>query len=178
METKQTVYAQVRRNQMISPLRTECVPVGHYVSLPLPTRRYGEPGFIAFAAPAQRVAEGPATVGPVDRWWVVAAAGCRPMAYALAGVQPDWTRDIESPSGEPATADAELTLEERRQALGVLQDVLMSDELLEAFFAGQSFAQDNRRAVLNTLSLLIPAELAPTYRAMASDFLTWLADEG
>src|SRR5215470_12331995 len=79
-------FSQIRERQKTHPLRQSEVPVEHAVSLPLPTKRWGEPAYAFFASPAFRIPGKPVEQGPPDRWWAVKAHGGAIMIYALWSV--------------------------------------------------------------------------------------------
>src|SRR5262245_1516343 len=76
-------YTTIMKRQKTPALRQTEIPVEHYVSLPLPTKRWAEPGYAFFASPARRVAGQPMIQDAPDRWGVLAAHGGRLMVYAL-----------------------------------------------------------------------------------------------
>lgn len=161
--------AEARERMRTHPLRLAEVPIEHAVSMPLPTRRFGLPGFAFFAAAALRQPGKPVHQQPPDRWWVVDAAGGRVLVYALTRVAPfaegaAWAACELPPVGG--------TLSELRQRQAEAEKALAP--LAAAFFAGAAADAAERRAGLAHLLGLLPPPLLPQYRALAPDFFAWL----
>src|SRR5947209_18594491 len=81
-------YKEMRKNQRIHMLRQAEIPVEHAISLPLPTQRLPDPGYVFFASPAIRRPKEPMEQGAPDRWWVVDAHNGQLLIYALWEVMP------------------------------------------------------------------------------------------
>lgn len=160
-------YAEALAWSRDHALRLSEVPVEHAISLPLPTRRYGTPGFTQFAAPARRSPGQPTLQSPPDRWWIFAAEGGRLMAYALTAVFPvpgqDGFADVEANPPSPSVA-----------ALRAALDAFAADmePAVVDFFDGRPAADADR--LLHGLATLVPPAVAPQYEALAPDFFQWL----
>ena len=59
------------------------VPIEHFASIPLPTRRWSTPALASFAAPGHRRPGQPMELSPPDRWWAVDVARRSLLAYNL-----------------------------------------------------------------------------------------------
>ncbi|MFB6894180.1 hypothetical protein ACFCX4_33275 [Kitasatospora sp. NPDC056327] len=195
--TIRTPYAQARKEFAEHPLRQSYVPLEHYVSTPLPTLRWGGPGYAAFAAPAVRAPRQPLRIDAPDRWWAIGAERPRLLAYALVPAVPF----TDAPLGGPVTVTpGGRTLAESRE------DHRAFDELMDlaapAFFAtgpaaaaepggtdasaegagpagaaepaGQRHDPTVRADLAALLPLVLPREVHPWARALAPDFFAWL----
>jgi hypothetical protein len=150
-------------------LRQAEIPVEHAISLPLPTKRLPDPGYVFFASPAIRSPKEPIEQGAPDRWWVVDARNGRLMIYALWKVMPfdrsvSWTTQTL-----PIPVQ---TLEEQQAALESIESLI--DTLAVAFFTNEAGEQAMRKALLEALETFLPAPLLPQYRTFAPDFFAWL----
>jgi len=162
-------YSEARRRLLTMGIVMSDVPIESAVSLPLPTNRWSIPGYAVFAGPALRIpGEAPIQAAP-DRWWVYGARGGHLLIYALQAVQSFVPGELFS---DVTLNNSSRTIDEMREDLAVL-DRLM-DGLVPAFFAGAAGELDRRRAVSETLSLVIPSQLTPRYRALVPDFFAWL----
>jgi len=166
-EPKWLTY-QAARN-LVPRIRAAEVPVEHAISLPIPTRRWGVPGFAHFAAPALRDPEGPTRQSPPDRWWVIDARRSRLIVYALVSAVP-FAPGVTFEACE--LHSAQHTLDELRQAHADLEQAL--DAVLVDFFLGQPGTAVARRLAAERLAKVVAEPLLPIYRALAPDFYAWL----
>ena len=160
-------YSEVHKKAHAHLLRRAEIPVEHYVSLPLPTCRLGEPCYAFFASPALRRPGQPTRQGAPDRWFALAAHGARLLTYNLCRVVPfgDGFAEVELPA--PAATIAEL-----RQ---LVTDVdAMGDVLAPEFFADKDAERETAAAFLDALGALVQEPLLAQYRALAPDFFAWL----
>lgn len=162
-------YDKVREQFPSQALVEYEVPVEHYVSAPLPTLRWGAPGYAAFAAPAVRDPFGPMEADPPDRWWAVDAVRLRLLAYALTVSVPFTNRVLDdsvmvTPPGRPAGA--------AREDEKVIASLM--DQAAGAFFASAEGDPGLRAELSATLGLVVPPECADWYRALTPDFFAWL----
>jgi len=149
------------------------LPVGHFKSLPMPTKRWGGvAAYALFASPSVRLKGEPVRQSPPDRWLLVGAHDGRLVLYALANLCPfseeakNWsTVDIPEPA---------CTLQEQRQTLKDLHSLLAS--VVPAFFRGEHCDLRLRRTVHEALVGFIPPPLVPQYMALVPDFFEWLAE--
>lgn len=166
-------YHDIRARERSHPFFQREVPVEHFKSLPMPTLRWGGPAFASFASPAKRAPRQPLVVSAPDRWWSISATNGRLQAYALASAVPFTDADlggsvtISPPGGAQST-----TLAEQKAHLDAVEALF--DGATAAFFAGQPGAPEARAALAEALRTVIPAELAPLYRALTPDFFAWL----
>lgn len=166
-------YSEIRERIRTHPLRQMEIPVEHAVSLAMPTRRFGAPGYACFASPTTRRVGEPVRQSPPDRWWVLSAQTGHLLIYALVEVQPfaepEWTA-CELP---PVL----LSVAELRQALEKIEQLL--DQVVPEFFAGHAGDRTTHRSLSDLLAVHLPAPILPQYRALAADFFAWLdAGEG
>jgi len=162
-------YAELRARQRTHPVRQTEVPVEHAVSLPLPTRRWGQPGYAFFAAPASRAPDRPPVQAAPDRWWVVDAQAGNLIVYALCSALPLVTdvRWTESPL-PPVTS----SLDELRKALHDIETRM--DVIGPQFFSSGPSDAGGRRTLADALRAYLPQPLQPQYRALTPDFFAWL----
>ncbi len=167
--TRWLTLSQLRRLFASHCLRMSEIPVEHYVSLPLPTRRTGEPGYAGFAAPAVNDPDAEREVGPPDRWWVLDGRSAHIAIYALWHVVPF----AEGLGREAVTLpDPGRSVAEVQQDLDTIVDLV--DELAASFFANETGEARSRRALAELLTAYLPAPLQPVYRALVPDFFAWL----
>jgi hypothetical protein len=145
------------------------IPVEHAVSLPIPTNRWGGPGYAFFASPALRRPGQPVRQDAPDRWWVVSARGGGGIVYALWKAVPFAEGDGWGGVTLPAVAS---TIAELKQALARIGGLM--DTLAPAFFAGEAGDAGARESLSRELASFIPGLLMPQYRALASDFFEWI----
>jgi hypothetical protein len=164
-------YSEIQRRWHTHYLRQYEIPIEHFVSLPLPTKRLGSPGYIGFAAPAVRHPQTPLKVASPDRWWIISATSGRLMLYALqtaCSFAPDqeWQIvQIDTP---------QLSVAEREAGLSTLVNFL--DALAIDFFTATHSNNSTRKACLEVLKTYIGSSLLPRFRALTPDFFTWLEE--
>jgi hypothetical protein len=170
-EAKWFTYSQAREWQRTQALRQSDVPIEHAISLPIPTRRWPNPGYVQFAAPSVRSPDHPTIQGAPDRWWAFDARGGRLIFYALTTATP-----MQDKSAKPFTQvevqPTASTVAGIREQLGALATGM--DAVLRDFFDGKSGDKGARAQVRALLAAVIPAALMPQYRALAPDFFGWL----
>lgn len=164
-----TLYDQVRKEFTTHRLTRDEVPVGHFVSLPLPTLRWARPGYAAFAAPSQRQPGRPQILGAPDRWWVIDAERHTLLAYNLIAAK--------SFADTPLTGPLTLALVGRplasvREELRVLDEVMT--QAAPRFLGGEPPERAERDELGELLPLVLRAELLPWYAGLAPDFFGWL----
>jgi hypothetical protein len=163
-------YARARAEFGSHPLRTSEIPVEHEISLPVPTLRYGAPGYAGFAGPARRRPGQPLRLGAPDRWWALCAGRRGLLAYARTTAVPF--------TDEPLGAEwVELPLVTRDpDAIG--EDLRLLDSLAEravpGFFGGQRGDAALRGDLLAVLTAHVTPAVIGWYRALAPDFFGWL----
>ncbi len=145
------------------------VPIGHAVSLPLPTLRFGIPAYAAFASPSVREPEQRVVQGPPDRWWLLDARTGAVAIFALCALHPfaqvHFTKTaLPRPIG---------TVAGLRQQLKDIQGQI--DTLAPIFLRGEHGDKEARHQLHRALVARIPEVLWPQYEALAPDFLSWLA---
>jgi len=165
----QLTFAEVRTRLRAHRLQLTEVPVEHYLSLPLPTRRLGPAGYASFAGPVRRAPDGSVRQGAPDRWWVVEAVSGRFLLYTLYAAHPFGPEAGWETVGLPPTG---LTVTDLRQALREVEERI--DGLATAFFSGAPGDAGQRQALLAALRKQVSAPLLPQYRALAPDFFAWL----
>lgn len=169
MSNPATPYEQVRKEFAEHPLRRTEIPVEHFVSLPLPTLRWGAPGFAVFAAPALRRPRQPMRVDTPDRWWALGGGRARVLGYALCSAVPFAAGSLGgpvtvAPGGRPLSA----VRDDQRLLDGLF------DQCLPEFLGGRDDAPGPRAELAAVLPLLLAPALAPWARALAPDFFSWL----
>src|SRR5918995_6847373 len=81
-------YTELKKRLANNALRLSEVPEEHFVSLPLPTRRWVGGAYASFASPARRQPGRPLELDPPDRWWAASARGGAIAVYALQTAVP------------------------------------------------------------------------------------------
>ena len=64
------------------------VPIQSYVSIPLPTRRFGRAAFASFCCPEHLVIGQKPEVAPPDRWWLFDERAEHLLCYSITAVTP------------------------------------------------------------------------------------------
>lgn len=162
-------YAEVRRRGTRLTVRIEEVPIGHHVSLPMPTLRWADPAYASFAGPAVRTPGVSPRFGTPDRWWLVRAGDLGLMTYALVRSVPFST---ELPAGPVVVPLSGRTRLEKREDEGLLHELLTA--AIPQFFAGTALPETLRADLAAALAAVLPSELRPWYRALTPDFFDWL----
>jgi hypothetical protein len=163
-------YSQARAELVGHPLSIAEIPVGHEISLPAPTLRFGEPGYAWFAAPARRRPGQPLVLSAPDRWWALGAARRGLLAYARTAVVPFTSEPLAPQRVElpPVTRGLEAIAEDLRllESLG--------DRAVPGFFAGEPGDPALRADLLAVLTAHVTPLTTDWYRALAPDFFGWL----
>jgi len=170
-QTKWKTYADARADEGIA--RSQ-VAIGHHISFPVPTRRWGRPVWAVFCAPSS-ARPGVSTVGLPDRWWALDAATGALAAYAFEDIVPV----LAAAAGSVAHENGIITLKGGGRSLAEVKSALARLEnalglVSEFFFDGRSAPASSRAEALAALKDTISPELMPFYRALASDFFAWL----
>lgn len=162
-------YADVQKWLQQHPLRQTEIPTEHAVSLPMPTRRWGEPAYSFFACPAERRPGQPPRHDAPDRWWVFSAKGGQVLIYTLsrffsfAGGQ-RWDTITVSPASESVVVLQQMVQDIRQ----------MMDAVIPAFFADTEGDAEIRAALHGVLVRFLSPPLLAQYRALAPDYFQWL----
>ncbi len=145
------------------------IPLGHAVSIPLPTLRWGRPGFAYFASPTFRVPGAPKDQAAPDRWWVIDAEKRSIEIYAkweaLPFVQGVNFETVHITPGQYTKSD----IQEKRKLVYQLMD-----EAVQDFFLNQPGDRRICHQLLEGLTIITPAPLLVQYRDLAPDFFLWL----
>jgi hypothetical protein len=146
------------------------IPVGAYISLPLPTNRWRVQSYAMFAAPALRRPGQPTVQTAPDRWLLFDARHGHLLAYNLMTVNPYAAVSFETVIVPQHGA----SVDSLRQSLSDL-GALMNEAVIPSFFGADnaiSFARKD--AVRRLLVTVVPEPLFPLYRALTPDFFEWL----
>ncbi|MGW7356220.1 hypothetical protein ACWGI0_05975 [Streptomyces sp. NPDC054802] len=163
-------YEQARKEFTTHAVTRAEIPVGHFISLPLPTLRWGAAaGYAGFAAPAVRSPGRPLVLGTPDRWWVLAAGQRSLIAYGLTSAVP-FSCDL--PPGPVTVSSTRRSPTAAREDLRVLDECLR--EAAPAFFRGEPGASLARGDLAEALAAVLPTMTLPWYRALTPDFFSWL----
>lgn len=148
------------------------IPLGHIVSLPLPTMRLGAPGFAFHAVAPVREPSQPWRLSPPDRHGVVAASGAALLLYARTSALPLAAQGTVWSTVSPlASKESPQVLNARLLSLEPIMD-----QAAEAFFNGASAHLGPMLA--SELEAVVGSAVFPFYRAMAPDFIAWLMSDG
>lgn len=165
-------YDEIRKRDAASALRLAEVPVEYAVSLPLPTKRFGRPGYAVFASPAVREPGKPVEQGAPDRWWIIDAHTGHTLLYALCDMLPIAQDTAWKPEILPSPA---ASLEELKTEQVAVAEALNAQA--PAFFSDRPGDPSPRHLLLERLQRLLPKVLMPQYRAVAPDFFRWLQEQ-
>lgn len=166
-------YTQIRERMRRHPLRQSEIPVEHAVSLPLPTRRSGTPGYVFFSSPAVRKPGVPMVQGAPDRWWVLSALGAHVDVYALVSVVPFADRETDWEPVEIPPPHA--TIQEMQASL--IEFEALMDLTVQEFFSGKAADPEDAATVWKALDAQIAKPLMEQYRSLAGDFFEWLGEK-
>ena len=162
-------YSEARKRYDNSIFRKTQIPVEHAVSLPMPTKRLGIPGYAYFASPALRLPGEPVEQDPPDRWWIMDADSGLILIFAQWKVMP-FTTDVNWTGGSLPPVSA--NIDELRQVITDIENKM--DVLAPAFFEDMPGNSKTRKDLAQTLTKYIPEPLLPQYCALAPDFFAWL----
>lgn len=162
-------YSDALARQRGGFLRDSEIPVEHTISLPLPTRRGGEPAFAAFAASMSGALRPPFQQSAPDRWWLTSAYSGRLRVYALCQVVPLASESALAGATLPAETR---TLAQVRADADALEQAM--NALVPAFFAEEPGDPEARHALSAALAAHLPEPILPHYLALAPDFFAWL----
>jgi hypothetical protein len=165
-------YAQARKEFGEHAVRRAEVPVEYTISLPMPTKRWTEPGYAGFACPAIRRPHQPLQLRRPDRWWLLGARHGELLVYGRTSALPF--------SVAVADSDESVVLPPSTRSVGtVLEDLRVLDETMEQatgpFFAGEpadaTLCADLREIIRAQVQA---QELLDWYWALTPDFFSWL----
>jgi hypothetical protein len=162
-------FKEVRERLKTHALRVTEIPVEHAISLPLPTKRWGGPGYALFASPALRRPGQPLEQGAPDRWWVIDAFTGRLLVYAMAKAIPIDEKSALTTVSIPPLAGS---VEEARRGATRVEELL--DRLSPDFFRGEAGDQTARGELKQALGTALPPALQLQHRALVPDFFAWL----
>jgi len=168
-KTSLLTYTQARDRQNKGSIRQTEVPIEHYVSLPMPTKRGPAPAYAFYASPGIRRAGQPFRIGAPDRWWMLDAHTGRTVLYSLVSAHPfangaTWSSIDLPPTGE--------SVQQVRERLKEIEERM--NALAPTFFQGEAGDAGERQALAQLLEAQIPEPLRPQHRALAPDFFAWL----
>ena len=163
-------YAGMRKEFSEHAVRRSEVPVEHWISLPMPTRRWAVPGYAGLACPALRAPRQPLRLRQPDRWWLLGASHGELLAYARTSVLP-FVAAPDAPTAETVTVPPSARL----TAAAVLEDRRVLDETMERvigpFFVGEPGDAALRADLITIIGLQAGApEVLAWYQALAPDF--------
>ena len=162
-------FSEVRTILKTHCLRQAEIPMGHYISLPLPTFHAGRPGYASFASPSRHRRGDPALIGPPDRHWLLDARDGRLLLYALTSIEPLLTTEESTSVHLPEVSGS---VGELREQLASLEAQLES--LTAPFFAQQTVSDRDRARLAKALRGLLPPPLLGWHNAIAPDFFRWV----
>jgi hypothetical protein len=146
------------------------IPVGAYVSLPLPTNRWRVQSYAMFAAPALRRPGQPVVYTAPDRWLLFDARHGHLLAYSLMTINPYAPVSFETVT----VVQHGTSVDSLRQSLSDL-GALMNGVVVPSFFDGdKAISSAQKDAVRQLLTSVVPEPIFPLYRALTPDFFEWL----
>ncbi len=170
-ESQLLTYPELRARLNQHWLAQYELPTEFTRSIPLPTLRWGIPGYAVFASPVVRRPGLPLEQGAPDRWFVVDAYQANVVLYARC--QACHFAPGES-WGSVTLPQTHQSLAEARAQLARLEGLL--DALAPKFFTAEPIAAPHRQTLLLELSITLPQPLHDQYQALTPDFYHWLLD--
>lgn len=161
-------YHDIRKQQNTHFLYLNEIPTGYYVSLPLPTRRFGTPAYVFFASPSSMQPGRPVSVAAPRLWWAIDAQTGQLLLYAQTKILPLSKQQFDG----VLLPIIERSLDEQEALLSRLESQLTI--ATEAFFQDVTLPIETHLAVAQSLSAYLPSILRPYYQALSSDFYEWL----
>jgi hypothetical protein len=162
-------YIEIAKRIAQHPLMAAELPTAMYVSMPLPTLRWGGPGYASFSAPTSRQPDQTAIQGAPDRWWLFDAGSARLKVYALTSCFPfapdALFSDVEIPSLKCPPVEFRALLAETRERMAPLARCFLEKQIAD------STSRSNLRDLLRQI---IPVSIEDRHRALAPDFFDWL----
>jgi hypothetical protein len=162
-------YSDVLSGKRINIRQQVDLPIGHSVSLMLPTLRFGVAGYAAFASPTVRGKENAVRQSPPDRWWLLDARRGTVAVFSLCSIH-----HFTDARFETVVLSRDMgTVSELRQQLEELRQQM--DVLAPLFFQRQEPADPEARPRLfSLLKSRIPEPLFTQHEAIAPDFFAWI----
>lgn len=168
-EPKFLPYSKLRMHSHGGIFRQNEIPVGHIISLPLPTLRFGVPGYILFAAPALRSPGEATRQFPPDRWWVLDAGNAHVLVYAQTKSLPMSGGAIFEEIEIPPSSQ---TIREMKAELEQIEKLM--DQVAPIFFTGKQVESSVNDQLRQHLNGALPRQIQGIYQSMAPDFYQWL----
>jgi hypothetical protein len=162
-------YEQIAKEFAEHPVRVAEVALEHFVSCPLPTRRWSIPAYAVYTCPAARIPGEPLELDPPDSWLAIGAEDGTLLAYALVSVVPFADGLSEEPVTVQPVGRSLAAVREDRRRLGELMT-----EAAPAFFAGEGGDPAVRSDLAEMLSQVLPAAALPWDEGLAPDFFEWV----
>lgn len=150
-------------------IRESEIPVGHYISWPMPIIEKNLKGFISFASPALRQPDQPMKIGTPDRWWILNADNGKLIVYALCTAMPYANYKFHEPFTLPKIQLSIQEIRQKQDSMAILMDSIVID-----FFDQKPINLTTRNAILEIYKALIPGSLFSDYRVIAPQFFSWL----
>ncbi len=168
-------YAAVRQLTHTHSTRQGEVPTEYFVSLPLPTLRFGLPAYACFASASSRRVPPVGSIESLeitqqrpDRWWLFSARSEQLLQYAQCQLI-DFT---------DRTLPEHITFTDARQLSDVRLAMKTFDHLMEkvvvSFFRQSPVDYSVHHDLQTVLNQLITPVLLPVYESLAPDFFTYL----
>lgn len=165
------VYASLRQRALDHPVRHAEAPVEHAISLPLPTLRWGAPGYACFAGPAVRAPRQTLQLAVPDRWWLLDPRRAGLVVYGLTAAIPFTESRWEGPVTVTPSG---------RSLADVQEDLKLVDDLMDvgarAFLQSEDLEATTRQDLAAALLAYLPTSVLPWYRALVPDFFAWIED--
>jgi hypothetical protein len=143
----------------------EEVPIQSYISIPLPTKRFGQSAFASFSCPEHLVIGQKPDIAPPDRWWLFDERAEHLLCYSVTAVAP-----FAQPMPRPGSGDAPAKVSVAEQARSLAELEALIDEIAPAFFKGDISPPEQRSEVSLRLSSYVGAELLPLLQSSGARF--------
>jgi len=161
-------YAEFRKRQYAHFLCRYEIPTEYFISLPMPTKRFGAPAYALFASPSSMHPGKPVSVDIPQMWWAMDAQTEKILLFAQTKILP-----VSKQKLEPCTLPKiERTLDEQETLLKTLESQLT--DVSNLFFQNGSVDGNLQFALKETLHAYLPEVIFPFYQAISPDFFDWL----
>lgn len=162
-------YSEFRKRQHSHFLHQYEIPTNYYISLPMPTRRFGVPAYVFFACPTSIRPGQPVNVDKPEMWGAIDAQKGKILLYAQTKVLPFSKQQFE----KCIFPKISQSVEDQEALLHSLENVLT--EAANLFFHNKAIDANLQVSLKEILGSYLPQIIFPFYQAVSPDFFEWLA---
>jgi hypothetical protein len=161
-------YAEFRQQQYTHFLYQYEIPTEYYVSLPMPTRRFGTPAYVLFSSPSSAHPGQLVSVDVPQMWWTIDAQRAKILLYAQTNILPFSKQKFE----RCTLPKVDRSLDEQEALLQTLENLLT--EAANIFFQNETVEINLQTSLRENLRSYLPQVIFPLYQAISPDFFEWL----